>query len=541
MGEITVDHPSVRSRQPEAGAAPCWAVVRQCIVGFALALVCQTALAQAMYRITPLGYLGGCNSSAPVGYASNNAEQVTGSACNANGDSHAFLWKNDGTPMADLGPSAVGSTSYGWAISASGLVVGGATDSTGTFVFKSSGDGTPMSRLYNEWTIKGDWIASGGVNALGQVTGSAYAATSTYLVHAFLWKNNGSSMLDLGTLGGDDSYGYAINGSGQVSGAANTTGNAALHAVVWKIDGTPVDLGSLGAYSTPDGPLDESEGLFINASGQVAGWSIIPGNKAVKKHAFFWQNDGTPMKNLGTLGGFDSYPVALNNSGQIAGSSETHGRNNSHAFVWLNDGTPMKDLGTLGGTASGANDMNSSGQVTGHANLAGDVATHAFLWRNDGTKIQDLNALIDPTDPLQPYVTLASGNFIDKFSDIVADGTDSRTGLQGLYLLQGTVLTLTPRALAFGNTKIHTSSAAKSVTMTNTSAKVVAIASIALTGTAAGQFAATNNCGKSLAGHATCTIKVTFKPTTKGAKSATLNVNGGGGGLLAVSLTGTAT
>ncbi len=114
-------------------------------------------------------------------------------------------------------------------------------------------------------------------------------------------------------------------------------------------------------------------------------------------------------------------------------------------------------------------------------------------------------------------------------------------GFLRLYLLQGTVLTLNPRSLAFGSQPINTTSAAKSVTMTNTSAKVVAITSIALKGTAAGQFASTNNCGSSLVGHATCTIEVTFKPTTKGAKSATLNVNGGGGGLRSVSLTGTGT
>jgi hypothetical protein len=62
-----------------------------------------------------------------------------------------------------------------------------------------------------------------------------------------------------------------------------------------------------------------------------------------------------------------------------------------------------------------------------------------------------------------------------------------------------------------------------------------------LTGYTSGQFTSANNCGKSLTGHGTCTIKVTFKPTTKGAKSEFLNVNGGGGGLRTVSLTGTGT
>jgi hypothetical protein len=103
------------------------------------------------------------------------------------------------------------------------------------------------------------------------------------------------------------------------------------------------------------------------------------------------------------------------------------------------------------------------------------------------------------------------------------------------------VLTLTPRSLAFGNQAIHTTSVAKSVTLTNTGAKAAVISNIKLTGSDAAQFASTDTCGSSLAGHATCTIKVTFKPTTKGAKTGSLAVNGGGGGLRVVALTGAGT
>ena len=106
---------------------------------------------------------------------------------------------------------------------------------------------------------------------------------------------------------------------------------------------------------------------------------------------------------------------------------------------------------------------------------------------------------------------------------------------------QGTVLTLSPRSLAFGNQPINTTSTVKSVTMTNASPKAVAIGNIKLAGTGATQFSSTNNCGASLAGNTSCTINVKFRPTTKGGKSATLNVNGGGGGLRTVTLTGTGT
>jgi probable HAF family extracellular repeat protein len=528
MDEFTIDDLRRRSRRREDAAAQCWALARKLVLSLSLVLACQSVLAQAMYRIKPLGYLGGCTSSAPVVHGFNTADQVTGTACNAHGDMHAFLWKNNGSPMVDLGPDEVGSTSSGNALNASGLVAGSAQDSTGSFAFVSSGGGTPMSRIYD--SLGGSYAEALAINDLGQLTGDAQALGEP---HAFIWRNDGSPMLDLGTLsveyGYDYSYGNAINASGQVAGYAGLSDEPVSGAFSWDKYGTL--LLDLGSYL--------SSAQLINASGQVAGViAVSPGSRA---HAFLWKNDGTPIHDLGTLGGAQAVPYALNDSGQIAGWSDTLRFLKPHAFVWLNNGTPMKDLGTFGGTTSQANDINAAGQATGYAFLTGDALSHAFLWRNDGSTTQDLNALIDPTDPLKPYVTLTSGAFINDIGDIAAEGTDSRTGQSGPYLLQGTVLTLTPRSLAFGSQPIHTSSAARSVTMTNTSSRTVAITNIALTGSATGQFASTNNCGHSLAGHATCAIKVTFNPTSTGAKSESLNVNGGGGGLRTVNLTGTGT
>lgn len=526
MSTSTSDDPERRIRRID-GTARCWVMARQWVFGVSLLVACQCAWAQAMYRIRPLGNLGGC-----VGYPEvaglNDADEVAGSACNAHGDTHAFLWRNDGNPMVDLGPAEVGSTSNSRAINASGVVAGTARDSTGQYGFVSSGG--PMTRIVNN--LGGASSGAIALNDSGQVTG--WADSPDGATNAFLWRNSGSPMIDLGNQGEDgyqNTAGRAVNASGQVAG---TSGDyvGGFRAFVWRNNGTPLqDLGSLGGF--------RNSACCINASGQVAGSSSTSG--ARRTRAFLWRNDGTPMHSLGTLGGAESYANSLNDAGQVAGSSDTLRWKNPHAFVWLNDGTPMKNLGTFGGTTSGANDINASGQVTGYAWLAGDAVAHAFLWRNDGGKIQDLNTLVDPTDALRPYITLASGVFINKAGDIVAEGTDSRSGHQGLYLLQGTVLTLAPRSLAFGNQPIHTASVAKSVTLTNTSPKVAPITSIALKGSSPSQFASTNNCGSSLVGHATCTIKMTFKPTTKGAKSATLNVNGGGGGLRSVSLAGTGT
>jgi probable HAF family extracellular repeat protein len=520
MNAFTVDNSMRRSRR-EDGAARGWAVERKFLLGLSLAIACQCALAQAMYRIKPLGFLGGCLTYMPYVENArdfNNADEVSGQACNANGDLHAFLWKNNGTPMADLGPPVLRSTSSGMGINASGLVAGFGNDGPVGFAFTASGNGT-TNRIVNTWS--GGGIAANAINNLGQLTG--YAITAGGAEHAFLWKPDGSPMVDLGTLGGDYSVGDEINGSGQIVGESAPPGNGPAHGFVWNNNGTPmVDLGMLGG-------IQGGSSVLINASGQVAWVRGYQLRRNLRSHVFFWRNDGSAMQDLGTLGGGQSYLTALNDAGQVVGISSTSGWANLRGFIWMNDGTPMKDLGAL--WPSG---INSAGQVVGKS---GGLAS---LFRNDGTPIQDLNKLIDPTDPLRPYITLTNAQFINDNGDILANGTDSRSGLTDLpYVLQGTVLTLTPRTLAFGNQAINTSSATKSVTVTNTGAKIVAVTSVTLAGTAADQFASTNNCGKSLAGHASCTIKVTFKPTSKGAKAATLSVNGGGGGLRVVTLAGT--
>ena len=535
MDESTAANPTHHGWRRRDGAVRHWAVVHTVWFGLSLAIACQSALAQAMYRIRPLTFPGGCptfssSGLSPEAYGLNNAGQVTGGACNALGQEHAFLRQPRGTRMVDLGPSETGSTSVGLAISPSGRVAGNASDSTGKFTFLWSGANKPLKRIYGG--LGGTYIEVAGVNNHGQFAGAATLPNEKD-EHAFVWMNDGTPMLDLGTFGGTFSFSLGITATGLVAGNAYFAGDLRSHVFAWTNAGAPIrDLGTLGG--------DDSYAFGMNAVGQVAGGSnTTPGGEA---HAFLWRNDGTPMQDLGVLGGDFSFATAINDQGQIAGILNRRlGASRTHAFVWMNDGTPIRDIGSEGGISTTPHSINSLGQVTGEGGLPGNTAVHAFLWRNDGTKIQDLNNLIDPKDPLKPYVILQSGRVINDSGDILVYGDDTRTGQYTAYLLQGTVLLLTPRSLAFGGQPINTTSAARPITVTNTSPRAAAIAGTTLSGSAPGQFAYTDDCGSSLAGHATCTIKVTFKPTTKGAKSAVLRVNGGGGGLRSVSLTGTGT
>ena len=73
------------------------------------------------------------------------------------------------------------------------------------------------------------------------------------------------------------------------------------------------------------------------------------------------------------------------------------------------------------------------------------------------------------------------------------------------------VVTLTPPTLTFTDTSVGTTSAAQTVTLANTGSAALTINGV----TAGGDFAQTNNCGASVAAGNSCTVSVTFTPTSE--------------------------
>lgn len=79
---------------------------------------------------------------------------------------------------------------------------------------------------------------------------------------------------------------------------------------------------------------------------------------------------------------------------------------------------------------------------------------------------------------------------------------------------------LSSTSLAFGNQQVGTTSAAQKVTLANTGDQTLTGIAVAVTG----DFALTNNCGATLAGHATCSMLAAFAPTVTGTESGALQV-----------------
>lgn len=81
---------------------------------------------------------------------------------------------------------------------------------------------------------------------------------------------------------------------------------------------------------------------------------------------------------------------------------------------------------------------------------------------------------------------------------------------------------LNPASITVSNTYTSHTSATAVLTYTNTSASSITISSIAFSGGDAAMFSETDNCVGSVSASASCTINITFTPTSNGTKSTTL-------------------
>lgn len=182
------------------------------------------------------------------------------------------------------------------------------------------------------------------------------------------------SGLDLRTLGGTETFAADVNASGQVVGQSQQdTVNPSTFRAFRTAPNSPINpgmnnLGTLGGQNVM--------ATGINDSGQVAGTSDLdPTGVDPATRAFRFS--GGALTNLGTLGGTTSAATGINASGQVVGSSDTGSA--IRAFRTTANGMIVagSDLGTLGGTNSEAFGINDSGQVVGSSEIAGG-AVRAF-------------------------------------------------------------------------------------------------------------------------------------------------------------------
>lgn len=162
---------------------------------------------------------------------------------------------------------------------------------------------------------------------------------------------------------GERAGAFAMNDSGQVVGQVETAGHA-LHPFLWQ-RGRLTDLGVLEA-----GPDERGMARDVNARGDVVGSS----DRGGRQRAVLWRKGH--LVDLGDLGSGSSYASAVNDRGQIVGTSWT-AAGEPRGFIW--ERGRMRDLGVGGFTQP--LDINNRGQVVGWSGRGVEGPQHAFLWQ----------------------------------------------------------------------------------------------------------------------------------------------------------------
>ena len=106
----------------------------------------------------------------------------------------------------------------------------------------------------------------------------------------------------------------------------------------------------------------------------------------------------------------------------------------------------------------------------------------------------------------------------------------------------GPLVSVSPTNLSFGSVATGSSGGPQPATLSNVGGAQLSISSIAVSGGNSGDFAQTNNCGAALAPGGSCTISVTFTPTTTGTRTSSIAIaDNAPGSPHSVSLSGTGT
>jgi probable HAF family extracellular repeat protein len=359
--------------------------------------------ARAKYRIAALPTLGGTqgrsNSVNEIGW-------VTGWA-NLTGDlyQHATLWRPG--QITDLGTLGGNNSTIEWPVlNTHGIIVGGSE----TTQLDPNGENFCL-------------ISTGTTN----------------YCRGFLWQNG--SMVALPTLGGPNSYAVGVNNRDLVIGWSETAAADPSCAApqVYNIHGFTYQNGALA--DLPPLPGDQLSGpLALNDSGEIVGTSGICANPntvgfPLTRHAVMWKPNGSVI-DLGNLGGSKPDPnnfqsgfaaTNINDLGQVVGFSVVAGDTTVHAFLW--DQGVMTDIPPVAGDAlSVAWGIGEHGEVLGQS-CDVNFNCRGFIWKNG--ILTDINALL----PAHSNLYVIDANFLNEEGEITGQAVDLTTGAMPAVLI----------------------------------------------------------------------------------------------------------
>ena len=321
-----------------------------------------------------------------------------------------------GYNVADLGVLSSGAQSGAFGLNQSGQIIGTAVQAD--FSTRAVlGGGTSLTSI---GTLGGRNSEGFGINNAGRAAGNSdVLVEGVFRTHAF--RTNDKGVMEDMLVFGDDVGTTAsfLNNGGRFAGASFRL-DGTSRAVIGNGPGAYVDLGSLGGFN--------SFALGLNDSNVATGWSEINGGSNVR-HGF--RSGPAGLVDLGALSaGASSEGRAINGRGDVVGFSGNPGA--SRAFLAPTAG-PMQDLGILPfGRSVAAYGINDLGLVVGQVDYSAGPS-HAFVWDPIAATMYDINDLIANSTS----ITVTNAYAINFGSQIAGIGSINGE-------LHGVILTPTP-------------------------------------------------------------------------------------------------
>jgi hypothetical protein len=257
----------------------------------------------------------------------------------------------------------------------------------------------------------------------------------------------------------------------------------------------------------------------------TANWMHDPsdnGSNAYHTDGFGYSNEGMAPSNVLLVGNTTGM---LGNTQGLALQGATGGYQNIYVaenyfsgdgatIAWCMPGIVQCTNSYFYGNTFGT-DVAPGGPVYGYTGLlgAGSVWACNTISVRPGTTWKDGNDSWAPTSAMNgQFFTWASGTAPNlSYNSTTDEGGNTHCGIPS------------PATINFGTQGTGSSSAGKTITFSNTNTASLSISSIALaTGT---QFSiSSNTCGSTLAASSTCSITITFTPTSLGPETDTLKI-----------------
>jgi hypothetical protein len=398
------------------------------------------------------------------------------------------------------------------------LAVANSGDNT-ISILLGNGDGTFTAQTPVTAGTGPDWLVTGDFNEDGKED-LAVVNSGSDTVSILLGNGDGTFTLHSSPSTGASPFAVAagdFNADGHLDLAVtNSTGNTVT-----------ILLGNGGGNFVAGAPLAvgvQPEVLVVGDFNEDGKLDIAVANESSSSVSMLLGNgNGTFQPQTTTLTGGSGFPIGL-----IAADFNGDTRldlatvNATDVAILLGDGA-----GTLTLNSNPAAGSFLISGVTGDYNgdgfldivVADQTLGQAFLLPGNG----------NGTFGTAVTYTTSAGTFSAATADFNGDGALDLAFTNGgaanvSIFLQLLPVSLTPTSLAFGNQAVGTFSTAQVVTLSNSSGASLNISSITIDGANGHEFSLTTTCGARVANAGTCTISLTFSPTSVGAKVATLSV-----------------